>query len=74
MNWRDCKNILCVRPDNMGDLLMSVPAISAVKQSFRCSVSLLTSSMASGLAAYLPDVDEVIEWNVPWVKGTNLAT
>jgi ADP-heptose:LPS heptosyltransferase len=58
----------------MGDLLMSAPAISALKQSFQCAITLLTSSMARGIAPYIPGVDEVIEWNVPWVKGTEAST
>jgi ADP-heptose:LPS heptosyltransferase len=32
-NWAHCKNILCIRPDNLGDLLMSGPAIRALKES-----------------------------------------
>lgn len=68
--WRDCRKILCVRPDNMGDVLMSAPAISALKESFRCSITLLTSSMGAGISPYLPTIDEVIVWDVPWVKGT----
>lgn len=70
MTWKNCKKILCVRPDNMGDLLMSAPAISAVKETFRCRISLLTSSMASPIASYIPGVDDIIVWDVPWVKGT----
>lgn len=67
-NWNGCKNVLCIRPDNMGDLLMSGPAIRAVKESFGCTLTLLTSSMAAGLAAFLPGVDEVMTFNAPWVK------
>jgi ADP-heptose:LPS heptosyltransferase len=58
----------------MGDLVMSAPAIWALKESFQCSVTLLTSSMARGIAPYIPGVDDVIEWNVPWVKGTKAET
>jgi ADP-heptose:LPS heptosyltransferase len=74
MTWKSCRKILCVRPDNMGDLLMSAPALSALKEAFQCSVTLLTSSMARGIAPYIPGVDDVIEWNVPWVKGTPAST
>ena len=30
--WRNHKNILCIRLDNMGDVLMSQPAMRALKQ------------------------------------------
>ena len=29
--WRNYKNILCIRLDNMGDVLMSQPAMRALK-------------------------------------------
>ncbi len=53
----------------MGDLLMSSPAITALKETFGCHITLLTSSMAKGIASYLPAVDACIVWDVPWVKG-----
>lgn len=67
--WKECRKILCVRPDNMGDLLMSAPAIAALKKTFECHLTVLTSSMAAGIAACVPAIDAVIEWNVPWVKS-----
>lgn len=51
--WANCKNILCIRPDNMGDLIMSAPAIRALKESFGCTITLLTSSMAAGIVPFL---------------------
>lgn len=53
----------------MGDLLMSSPAIWALKESLNCKISVLTSSMAAGLAGHLPCIDEVIEYDTPWVKN-----
>jgi lipopolysaccharide heptosyltransferase II len=72
-NWAHCKNILCIRPDNLGDLLMSGPAIRALKETFGCRITVLTSSMASGIATLMPEIDEVMIFDVPWVK-TNSAT
>lgn len=68
--WKNPQRILCIRPDNMGDLLMSAPAIAALKETFGCHITLLTSSMAKDMASFLPTVDECLVWNVPWVKGT----
>ncbi|MDQ2657799.1 MAG: glycosyltransferase family 9 protein [Bacteroidota bacterium] len=72
--WQDCKRILCIRPDNIGDLLMSSPAIAALKETFGAHITLLTSTMAKGIAPYLPAVDEILTWDVPWVKGTSMTT
>jgi lipopolysaccharide heptosyltransferase II len=66
--WANCKKILCIRADNMGDVLMSSPAIRALKQSFGCTITLLTSSMGAGIASFIPEIDEVITYNLPWVK------
>lgn len=52
----------------MGDVLMSSPAFRAVKESFQCSVTLLTSSMGSSIARMIPEIDDVIVFDVPWVK------
>ncbi|MDB5014583.1 MAG: glycosyl transferase family 9 [Daejeonella sp.] len=71
LEWATCKKILIIRADNMGDLLMSSPAIRAVKQSFQAHITVLTSSMATGIAAYLTEIDEVITYDLPWVKTDN---
>ena len=71
-NWKTCRKILCIRPDNIGDLIMSAPAVRALKESFGCAITLLTSSMAAGIAPFLPEIDEVIRFNVPWVKAAIL--
>lgn len=68
MSWKDCKNILCIRPDNMGDLIMSVPAIRALKETFGASITMLTSSIAAGIAKHIPEIDDVIVFDLPWVK------
>jgi ADP-heptose:LPS heptosyltransferase len=52
----------------MGDLLMSSPAIRALKESFSAKITLLTSSMAGVITKYIPGIDEVIVCDVPWVK------
>jgi lipopolysaccharide heptosyltransferase II len=71
-SWHQCKNLLVVRLDNMGDLLMSVPAINALKETFHCKISLLTSSAASKIASLITSIDEVIVYDVPWMKARNV--
>ncbi len=67
-NWQGCKNILCIRPDNMGDLIMTGPALRAIKTSFNCQITVLTSSMAAKIAELMPEVDDVLIADLPWVK------
>ena len=68
MSWENCKNILVIRPDNMGDVIMSGPAIRALKKSFGAKITLLTSSMAEGVISHMPEIDEAIIFDLPWVK------
>lgn len=72
-SWHNCKNILVIRLDNMGDLLMSTPAIRALKESFDSKITVLTSSMAAGIAHHIPEIDEIITFDVPWVKTNNAS-
>jgi ADP-heptose:LPS heptosyltransferase len=55
----------------MGDLIMSAPAIRALKETFNCTITLLTSSMAAGIVPFLPEIDEVMLFDAPWVKSLN---
>jgi ADP-heptose:LPS heptosyltransferase len=72
-DWKDCKNILCMRPDNMGDLIMSGPAIRALKYTFDAHITALTSSMGGLVTPYMDEIDETIIFDLPWVK-TNETT
>ena len=67
-DWKNCKNILCIRPDNMGDVIMSSPAFRALKETFNCKITLLTSSAGSIIAPYIAEIDEVIKVDFPWIK------
>jgi lipopolysaccharide heptosyltransferase II len=69
MSWQNCKNILCIRPDNMGDLIMTVPAIRALKESFGAKITVLTSSMAKSVIKHIPEIDDAIIFDLPWVKS-----
>ncbi|SEL29106.1 glycosyltransferase family 9 protein [Parapedobacter koreensis] len=70
-NWNNCKNLLVVRPDNIGDVLMSSPAIRAIKRNFGSKITLLTSEAGAAGATLLPEVDETLVANFPWVKHTS---
>lgn len=72
-SWEHAKSILIIRADNMGDLIMSVPAIRALKQTFSSRITLLTSSMAAGITPYISDIDDVIVFDLPWVKAKEVT-
>lgn len=60
--------ILCIRLDNIGDVVMSSPAIRALKETFHAHITLLTSSMAAPVTDSIPEIDETIIFDVPWVQ------
>lgn len=53
----------------MGDLIMSSPAIRALKESFGCRITLLIPTSAYPIAAHLESIDEVIAADLPWAKN-----
>ena len=67
--WRDVKDLLCVRLDSLGDVLMTTPAMRALRDTLGCRVTLLTSPAGAALAGLLPEADEVLVWRAPWMKG-----
>ena len=72
-DWKHCRKILCIRADNMGDVIMSGPALRALKTSFSCSITLLTSSMGSIITPMMPEIDETIIYNLPWIKSNEVV-
>ncbi|RQR40893.1 MULTISPECIES: glycosyltransferase family 9 protein [unclassified Burkholderia] len=67
--WDRARRILCVRLDSLGDVLMTTPALRALKESGRGRrLTLLTSRTGAALAKHLPMVDDVWTYDAPWVK------
>lgn len=74
-DWNQVENVLCIRLDTIGDVLMTTPAIRALKQSHPTRrVTLLTSSAGAVTAPLLPDIDEFIVYDAPWLKATSPRT
>ncbi|HEY1608821.1 MAG TPA: lipopolysaccharide heptosyltransferase II [Paraburkholderia sp.] len=66
----DVRRILCVRLDNLGDVLMTTPALHALRRSApQRHITLLTSRSGGALAPFLDDVDAVIEYDAPWIAS-----
>jgi lipopolysaccharide heptosyltransferase II len=69
--WDAAQNILCVRLDSLGDVLMTTPAIRALKEARPDRrVTLLTSPSGAAAARLIPEVDDVIVYQAPWMKHT----
>jgi lipopolysaccharide heptosyltransferase II len=67
--WARCTKLLCIRLDNMGDVLMTTPAIRALKETVpRRTVTLLASPAGAAIARMVPEVDRIVELNAPWAK------
>jgi len=73
-DWSGARRILAVRPDGIGDLLMTTPALRALRHARPgVHLGLLTSEVAAPAAALLPFVDEVLARPLPWVKSSPTA-
>ncbi|OWW19783.1 lipopolysaccharide heptosyltransferase II [Noviherbaspirillum denitrificans] len=70
-SWEQVKRILCIRLDYMGDVLMTTPAIRALRQSLPgCEITLLTSGSGAAVARYIPEIDDTIVYAAPWMKDS----
>ena len=56
----------------MGDVVMTTPALRALKESFGAHITLLTSTMGYGITPFIPCIDEVIVANLPWIKTSQV--
>src|SRR6266702_4672584 len=66
--WHSAQRILAIRLDNLGDVLVTTPAIHAIKASLpTIELSLLTSPVGAQVARLNPDIDEVIVYEAPWM-------
>ncbi len=66
--WLLAQRILAIRLDNLGDVLVTTPAMRAIKTSLpSCKLSLLTSPVGAQVARLNSDIDEVIIYEAPWM-------
>jgi lipopolysaccharide heptosyltransferase II len=71
MTWSGARRVLAVRLDALGDVLMTTPALRALKRAEHgCHLTLLTSPAGTAAAALIPEVDEVLVYDAPWMKAT----
>jgi ADP-heptose:LPS heptosyltransferase len=65
-SWTAARRVLCVRLDTLGDVLMTGPAMRALRPSRR--LTLLTSAAGARAAKLMPEVDETLVYEAPWMK------
>jgi len=69
-DWHSVGNLLCIRLDNMGDVLMSTPAMRALKDAApERRLTLLCSGAGAQVAPFIPEIDDVLIGEAAWVKN-----
>jgi lipopolysaccharide heptosyltransferase II len=67
--WEAAERILAVRLDAMGDVLMTTPALRAIRAARPTAhVALLTSPAGTAVARLIDEIDETIVYEAPWLK------
>jgi lipopolysaccharide heptosyltransferase II len=69
--WSEARDVLCVRLDGLGDVLMTTPAIRALREQQRGRrITLLTSPAGAAVAALVPEIDDVWIHESPGMKAS----
>jgi lipopolysaccharide heptosyltransferase II len=70
-DWAGARRILCVRLDTLGDVLMTTPAIRAIKETgARRQITLLTSPAGAAAGPMIAEIDDVMVYQPPWMKAS----
>lgn len=74
-DWSRARRVLAVRLDAIGDVLMTTPALRALKRAKRGRhLTLLTSAAGAEIARLVPEIDDVIAYQAPWMRASvNIA-
>ena len=66
--WRTARRIAAVRLDNLGDVLVTTPAIHAIKQSLpEAEITLLASPVGAQAGRLNPDIADIVVYEAPWM-------
>lgn len=66
--WLAARRVLAVRLDNLGDVLLTTPAIRALRQSLpAASLTLLASEVGAQVGRLNPDLHDVVVYAAPWM-------
>lgn len=65
------RRLLAIRLDNLGDVMMTTPALAALRAGLPAAhITLLASPGAACLQPHLADVDSVVAYAAPWMKAS----
>ncbi|HEY2191410.1 MAG TPA: glycosyltransferase family 9 protein [Actinomycetospora sp.] len=68
-DWAAMTRILVVRPDNVGDVLMTVPALRALRAAAPgARIELLASPAGAATAPLIGEIDDVVVASVSWQR------
>ena len=66
--WRDVRRVLAIRLDNLGDVLVTTPAIHAMRESLPdAAITLLASPVGAQAGRLNPDLADIVVYNAPWM-------
>lgn len=66
--WMEARNILLVRLDNLGDVLLTTPAFHAVRETLPgARLTLLAGPVGAQVAELNPDLSGAIVYQAPWM-------
>jgi ADP-heptose:LPS heptosyltransferase len=69
-DWSAVRRVLVVRADNLGDVVLTSPAIRALRRAApRAAIDLLTSPIGAPAAALVPGVSEVLTVSAIWQQA-----
>ena len=64
INFSSALSVLVIRPDRLGDVVLSTPVYASIKKSFpHLQVSVLVSHSNAPILTNNPNVDEIISFN-----------
>lgn len=67
VNWPALRRILVVRPDNLGDVLLTGPALAALRAAApHARIELLASPGGAAAATLMPEIDDTVVARVSW--------
>ncbi|MEJ2867118.1 glycosyltransferase family 9 protein [Actinomycetospora sp. OC33-EN08] len=74
-DWTAMSRVLVVRPDNVGDVIMTVPALRALRAAApQAHLDLLASPAGAAAAPLVAEVDDVVVASVSWQRLPAAAT
>ncbi len=71
--WAKARNLLAIRLDNLGDLLMTTPALQAIRAALPgCRLTLMGAPFVQRLQPFIQGIDDSIAYAAPWMKASPL--